>query len=110
MGKLRTLGETVRYWRTETGMSLREAAEEADISHAYLSLIERDETPPPSEEIIARLEFALGAPPYEFLRISGRVPKDIIKILQRRPLMVDVVRALEDEEDDALRRLIDGTS
>ena len=52
----KTFGQKIREYRiTNTSLSLRKVAEKVDISPTYLSRIENDKEPPPSEDIIIRI-------------------------------------------------------
>lgn len=55
-----TVGAMVRGRRIERRLTLQRLAEMAGITKSYLWLIERDRRPPPGQEVLARLERALG--------------------------------------------------
>ncbi len=75
--------------------TLRQVALRAEIAPNYLSRIERDLVPPPSEESIVRLAKALGEDVDELLSRAGRVASDVQDVVRRRPKEVaGIVRAL----------------
>jgi transcriptional regulator with XRE-family HTH domain len=58
--------------------SVRQLADRVGISATYLSQIERDQIPPPAEEVIQKLEIALKVPPGTFFRESERIPDSLL--------------------------------
>jgi XRE family transcriptional regulator, stress-response regulator len=88
----RPLQELLRDIREEQGHSLREAARALDVSPAYLSRVERGQKAP-SPAIIARASSYYDVP-RELLELSrGRVPEDVVGILQRHPDVLEELRA-----------------
>ncbi|SFQ27110.1 helix-turn-helix domain-containing protein [Salibacterium halotolerans] len=70
----RTLGNYVRDLRLRNNFSLRDLANETDISYSYIHAIESDRVTP-SREIAASLANGLkGALPDEMLRLGGYLP------------------------------------
>jgi HTH-type transcriptional regulator, competence development regulator len=106
MVKLNTLGEMIRYNREHVGVSLRELAGSVDISPTYLSMIERDLTPPPSEDCIRRIADEIDVDADVLLALGNRVPGHIIKAMARRRVLVDIVAKLVDEDDITLNSIL----
>jgi transcriptional regulator with XRE-family HTH domain len=98
-GRLRRLRESRR-------LSVRRLARLVAVSPSYLSRIERNHVPPPSERTIARIARALSIETDDLLATAGRVPEDVISRLVRRPqLMAKLVRLADALPDDQLSAL-----
>lgn len=54
------LGVLLRHLREQSGLSLRELGERADLDHAYIYRLEKGEKGAPSEEVVVRIARALG--------------------------------------------------
>jgi HTH-type transcriptional regulator, competence development regulator len=80
-----TFGSMIRTWREEKEIGLRRFADRVGMSPTYLSKIERDEFPPPSEEKIKAIAKELGKDPDELLALAGRVASDLEDIIQQTP-------------------------
>ncbi len=68
--------------------SLRKFAEKVGLSPTYLSRIENDREPPPSEAIIENLAAALDIDRYELLSLAGRVPSEFFEAFRKNPQRV----------------------
>jgi len=90
-----SFGSTVRALRKERQMNQRTLAEKAGIDFTYLSKVENDRSPPPSEEVIRAMATALDAAPDELIRLAGRVPSDLTQMLLTRPEAIQHLRAIE---------------
>jgi len=88
--KEKTFGRVIREFRTEKGKykGLREFAREVGLSPAYLSRIENEKEPPPSEPIIERMAEALGADKYELFSHAGKIPTEFLETFQKNPKSV----------------------
>lgn len=64
-------GREVRKLRVNRGVSLRELAERAYLSHAYLSQVERGKLPPPGNDKVVAIAKALGHDRNELLALAG---------------------------------------
>lgn len=88
----RPLHDLLRDLREEQGRTLREAARALDVNPAYLSRVERGEKPA-SPAVIERASNYYDVP-QELLALSrGRVPADIVQILQRHPDLLAELRS-----------------
>lgn len=65
--------------------SLREFARKIGLSPAYLSRIENEKEPPPSEAIVEKMAEALAADKYELLSYAGKVPTEFFDTFKRNP-------------------------
>ena len=108
----KSFGDYIRRRREElrTGdptFSVRQVASRAGLEPSYLSKIERDEQPPPSEESIRALAKVLGEDPDVLLALAGKVSADLQRIIRARPkLFADLLRQLRDQPDHAVLRLV----
>ena len=76
------------------GYSLRWLATNIDVSPSYLSKIERELVPPPSNEKIIELAEVLEINPDALLSLSGRIREE------RRLMLTKLFSALENDADD----------
>ena len=85
--KHETFGQLIRTLRVnhQDFNSLREFARKVGLSPAYLSRIENDKEPPPSEIIIEKLAEALGTDKYELFSSAGKVPPEFLETFRRNP-------------------------
>ena len=85
--KTKTFGQVVRELRIrhKDYSSLREFAKKVGLSPAYLSRIENEKEPPPSEAVLERLAEALGTDKYELFSYAGRVPTEFLETFRRNP-------------------------
>jgi transcriptional regulator with XRE-family HTH domain len=74
--------------RNRNYVSLREFARKVGLSAAYLSRIENEKEPPPSESIIERLAGALGTDKYELFSSAEKVPTEFLETFKRNPRSV----------------------
>lgn len=99
-------GERLRRLRESRRLSVRRLARLVAVSPSYLSRIERNHVPPPSERTIARIARALAVETDELLATAGRVPEDVVSRVLRRPqLMAKLVRIADGMPDEKLEEL-----
>ena len=70
-------GPHVRETRETKKIGLRELAGRIDVEPAYLSKIEREIFPPPSEVLILKIADQLGEDPDRLLALAGKIPSDV---------------------------------
>jgi len=106
-----TLGEYLREARegrraVDRRFSLRQVAQRVGIEPSYLSKIERDVVPPPSEQTLCRLAAELGEDPDLVLARVGKISGDLREIILDRPRLFTVlIRQLREAPDDEIRRI-----
>jgi len=72
----------------------------------YLSMIERDEFKPPTEERVRTIAQALAQNTDELLALAGRVSSDLKDIIQRRPRRIaSFLRTVNGLSDEAVQRI-----
>ena len=88
--KEKTFGQLIRELRInhKEYNSLREFARKVGLSPAYLSRIENEKEPPPSEAIIERMAEALGIDKYELFSHAGKIPTEFLETFKKNPKSV----------------------
>lgn len=87
--------------------SVRRVAARLGVQPSYLSKVERDEMPPPSEATIRRLAAELGEDADVLLALGGKVSEDLRSIILRRPrLFAELLRQLRSAPDRAVLRVV----
>ena len=88
-------------------MSLRQVALRIGVEPAFLSKIERDVAPPPSEAKIVALAEALGEDPDLLLAMAGKVSSDLQAIIRKRPQLIgELLRQLKTQPDNAILSIV----
>ena len=107
-----TLGSYLRVAREkrrcqDKAFSVRQVAQRVGIEPAYLSKIEREQVPPPSEATIRRLAKELEEDPDLLLAMAGKVSSDLRAIILSRPqLFADLLRQLKEVPEQAILRVV----
>jgi HTH-type transcriptional regulator, competence development regulator len=70
-------GAHIREKREARAMGLRALARVIEVEPAYLSKIEREIFPPPSEALIVKIAGELGEDPDRLLALAGKIPSDV---------------------------------
>jgi HTH-type transcriptional regulator, competence development regulator len=70
-------GPHVREIREAKSIGLRELAGRIGVEPAYLSKIEREIFPPPSEGLIVKIAGHLAEDPDQLLALAGKIPSDV---------------------------------
>ena len=85
--KTKSFGQVVKELRIKHKdySSLREFARKVGLSPAYLSRIENEKEPPPSEAVVERLAEALGTDKYELFGYAGKVPTEFLETFKKNP-------------------------
>jgi len=108
----RTFGSHIRdrrekLRREDPRFSVRQVAERIGVEPSFLSKVERDEAPPPSEEKIVTLARELGEDADVLLAMAGKVSSDLQQVIRKRPeLVAALLRELRDLPDHAVLRLV----
>jgi len=92
---------------TDPSFSLRQLAQRLGVEPSYLSKVERDETPPPSEALVCALAEALDEDPDVLLAMAGKVSKGLLEVIRQRPqVFASLIRQLKDAPDHAIIRVV----
>ncbi|GHA16087.1 helix-turn-helix domain-containing protein [Oceanisphaera arctica] len=87
--------------------SLRQVAERVGIKPTYLSKVEREELPPPSEDTLKKIAAELDLDADLILAMAGKVSSDLRAIICQRPqLFSQLIRQLKDAPDHAVLRVV----
>jgi transcriptional regulator with XRE-family HTH domain len=93
--------------KEDRSYSLRQVAGRIGVEPSYLSKVEREQVPPPSEETIIRLATALEVDSDVLLAMAGKVSSDLQEAIRRRPrLFAELIRELKGMPDRAVLRLV----
>lgn len=93
--------------RHDAAFSVRRLAARIGVEPSYLSKVERDLEPPPSEAKIERLAAALGEDLDVLLALAGKVSSDLQQVIRKRPeLFARLIRELADLPDSAVLRIV----
>lgn len=100
-------GNHIRQEREKLGLSVREVARRLQRNATYLSKIEREELPPPSEEVIRKLAEILNQEPEGLVILAGRIPDDLLIIIRENPAEFGVlIRSLRGATPESITRLV----
>ena len=89
----------IRNLREESGVSLRKFAKLLEMSPAYLSKLERDLLPPPSEEYICSMADVLETDKDCLLAKAGKVAPDVIRKIIQPPQIASDIRLTDTKHD-----------
>ncbi len=83
MARQKGFGDLVREKRRSLGRTQEQIADEVRVRAGYLSRIERDKVPPPSDQVCRRLERVLGFEAGELVRLAhlDRLPADMRRLV-----------------------------
>ena len=87
--------------------SLRQVAYRVGVEPSYLSKIERGLEPPPGESTALALAQELQLDRDLLLAMVGKVTSELQTIIRKRPkLFVELIRALKNQPDHAVLRIV----
>lgn len=85
-------GNFLRTLRLRHKIGLRELANKANLSPAYISRIENGECKPPSTKAIIKISNILEISSDYLLQAADKLPPDITEIILGNPLWINVIR------------------
>lgn len=95
------------YIREKRAIGLRDLAERVGISPTYLSRMETEQVPPPSDEIIEALARELGEDPNVLFAVAGKASPRLQAIIVKRPkLIAELLEQVEKAPDEAVIRVV----
>ena len=95
-----TFGKKLRELRINSGIGLRELARLIDKSPGYLSDVEHDHVPPPSEDVILKIAAALAADKRELLSVAQKMDPELSSYVAQEPEAADFLRMAKEKEFD----------
>jgi len=102
---IRRQRETLR--TDDPRFSVRQLAVRIGVEPSYLSKVERELEPPPSEPKIRALAKELGEDPDALLARAGKVSADLQEAICRRPrLLSTLIRELNNQPEKAVKRVL----
>ncbi|MGD8336284.1 MAG: helix-turn-helix transcriptional regulator [Desulfobacterales bacterium] len=99
-GHTENFGKLLRSFRLKAGLGLRELARLIDKSPGYLSDVELDNVPPPSEETIVQIAKALNVDKKSLLSTAKKVDPELSEYVAEQPQAADFLRMAKDQEFD----------
>ena len=84
MARRKTFGRVLRKLRRTSGVGIKRLAPELGVSYSYVSKLENDVTAP-SEQFVYKAAEYFETDPTVLLLAAGKVPSDIMRILQENP-------------------------
>ena len=109
---MKTFGDYIRQAREalreeDKTYSLRQVATRINVEPAYLSKIERNVFPPPSEEVILKLAKELDEDGDVLLAMAGKLSSELQQVILERPqLFADLLREMKSAPDHAILRVV----
>ncbi len=93
-----SFGKLLRYLRNEASVGLRELARLIGKSPGYISDVELDNVPPPSEETIVNISNALNVDKKVLLNKAKKVDPELREYVADQPQAADFLRLAKDQE------------
>jgi transcriptional regulator with XRE-family HTH domain len=87
-----SFGEYIRDLRKQLRLTQRDLASRVGIDVGYISKIEAEKVPPPSEKVIERLASVLGADKDQLMILAGKAPRDLQTIITRDARIPAILR------------------
>lgn len=104
-----SFGEYVKLVRMSKGISIRGIARELQINATYISKVEREEMPPPAEDVITRLATVLELDKDDLMIMAGRIPSDILEAItedkDKQREFVRLIRTLRHGPAEAIEQV-----
>ena len=98
---IETFGKKLRDLRVNSEIGLRELARLIDKSPGYLSDVEHDNVPPPSEDVILKIAAALTVDKKELLIVAQKMDPEISSYVAQDPEAADFLRMAKEKEFDS---------
>ena len=90
-------GKILKENRLKARMGLRELAGRVGISPGYLSDLENEKVPPPSEKVILDMAFTLGVEKGELLKAASKVDPELSEYVAQEPRAADFLRMAKEQ-------------
>ena len=95
-----TFGKKLRDLRIHADVGLRELARLIEKSPGYISDVEHDHVPPPSEDVILKISAGLNVDKKELLTAAQKMDPEISRYITREPEVADFLRMAQEKEFD----------
>lgn len=93
--------------KKDKSFSIRSLSKRLGIAPNYLSKIELEQCPPPSEEVVSAIAAELSQNPDVMLAMAGRVSPRLKEAIVRRPeLFAELIDTVERLPEEAVLRLV----
>jgi len=93
-----TFGKKLRDLRVNSDIGLRELARLVDKSPGYLSDVEHDNVPPPSEDVILKIAAALSVDKKELLIVAQKMDPEISNYVAQDQEAADFLRMAREKK------------
>lgn len=93
-----TFGKILRRFRMQSGIGLRELARLIDKSPGYLSDVEQDNVPPPSEAVIVNIATKLNMDKTQLLSAAHKMDPELSSYIAEEPQAADFLRMAKEKE------------
>ena len=97
---METFGKLLRSVRLDAGVGLRELARLVGKSPGYISDVELENVPPPSEKVIIKIADALGADKNPLLQQAKKMDPELTQYVADQPLAADFLRMAKSQHYD----------
>jgi transcriptional regulator with XRE-family HTH domain len=98
---IETFGKKLRDFRIHAEVGLRELARLIEKSPGYISDVEQDHVPPPSEDVILRIAAALNVDKKELLIAAQKMDPEISSYVSQEPEAADFLRMAQEKNFDS---------
>jgi len=95
-----TFGKKLREFRIQADVGLRELARLIEKSPGYISDVEQDHVPPPSEDVILKIAAALTVDKKELLIAARKMDPEISSYVAQDPEAADFLRMAQEKKFD----------
>ena len=96
-----TFGKKLRDFRIHADDGLRELARLIGKSPGYISDVEQDHVPPPSEDVILKIAAALTVDKKELLIVARKMDPEISSYVAQDPEAADFLRMAQEKNFDS---------
>lgn len=96
-----TFGKKLRDLRINADVGLRELARLIEKSPGYISDVEQEHVPPPSEDVILKISAVLNVDKKELLTAAQKMDPEISRYVAREPEVADFLRMAQEKRYDS---------
>ncbi|CAB1074380.1 hypothetical protein D1AOALGA4SA_2199 [Olavius algarvensis Delta 1 endosymbiont] len=96
-----TFGKKLREFRLQADVGLRELARLIEKSPGYISDVEQDHVPPPSEDVIIEIAAALTVDKKELLNAARKMDPELSRYVTGEPEAADFLRMAREKKFDS---------